>query len=977
VGKQAAYLDEACAGDPGLRAEVERLRRSAASTASGFLAGSALAEMASGFPAAGDLGNRLVGGYRVQRLLGSGGMGDVYLAVDERLGRQVALKVLPAAFLGETDRVHRFEREARSVSSLNHPNILTLLDIVDFEGGPCLVLEFVDGETLRERLRHGRLEPLAAIEVALQIAAALQAAHAAGFVHRDIKPENVMLRRDGVVKVLDFGLAKLAQSTAAGPPAGDAAAAAAPALSSAPGVVLGTLAYMSPEQSRGLAVDSRSDLFSLGMVLNEMVAQRPAGLAKIVERLLRADREERYATAQELIVDLKELRWELESGSRPPVPAARPRRSRRNLGLAALLLLVGIGAVVLVQHSRARAPALGERDTILLAEFENATGEPLFDFTLARALAVYLEQSPYLSLFPEASVRQTLRYMQQPDDRPLSRAVAREVCQRNGIKASVAGRIAALGDRYVVTLEATQAENGETLASTLAEAASKEQVLAALQRAAAELRSRLGESLESVSALDAPLEQVTTSSFEALRDFALAREQMSLGRFAAAIPLLEKAVERDAEFASAYANLATAYRSTGNNARDRSNAERAYALRARVSEREALFITQQYESFVLGDLDQTVATLRRWRLAYPRDHAPGSLLASTLLLLGRYEEAVRECRASIELNPNDVTAYTNLGLALAILGRADEARATLALAEARGLASRYLRYSLSARSWLEVDDNARRQELERAATSDAGPAGEAAALNRASSWASELGQRQRAFALAQRSWEVAEIVDRGLAGRYAFESALRDAAAGHCEQVDVAGRRTMEWTDGAWAVSGVALALALCGGTEVASATIEELSVANPHNTLIQRAARPATMAAIALHAARYAEALTWLETTVPYETGIYAVRWPVYIRGLVYLSAGRAAEAVSEFQRVVDNEGLRIGHSFAPSGSMARLQLARAAVAAGELATARRAYDELLERWRGADPDLGALAEARAERLRLTESRAPRSPNP
>ena len=638
----------------------------------------------------------------------------------------------------------------------------------------------------------------------------------------------------------------------------------------------------------------------------------------------------------------------------------------------ALILSIAVGLRIFDSRTIGD-PASSERDTVLLGEFENATGDPLFDDTLGQALAVYLEQSPHLSLFPDEGVRQTLRFMQKPADQPLQRAVALEVCERNGIKALITGRVAALGSRLVVTLEAVRSPSGVSLGRALAEADSRDHLLAALQRAAADLRSQLGESLASIREFDAPLEQATTASLEALRDFALARREANLGRHAAAIPLLQKAVERDPSFASAYAHLAAAYRALGNNVLDRSSAEKAYALRDRVSEREALFITQQYESFVLGDLDQTVTTLRRWRLAYPRDHAPGSLLASNLELLGRFEEAAVEEQATLALSPNDATAHTQLGIAQAVLGRRDEAQATLALAEQRGLSMRYLRNSLVARSWLDATEEARRQEVRGAL----GTPQEAGVLNRAAFWSSELGQARRSTELAELAIEAALRVDRGLAGRYGFEAALRGGALGQCESVASLSRRTLELTDHAWAVSGIGVAQALCGRDAEARRLIERLAAENPRNTLIQRAALPATMAILEMNAGRFDAALSWLDRAAAYEGGTYAVLWPVYLRGLAHARAGHFEAAAGQFQRVIDNEGLRIGHTFAPSASMALLQLARTAAAAGDPGRARRSYEELLRRWAGADPDLPPLAAARSELASLKKQGESNSTSP
>jgi serine/threonine protein kinase/predicted Zn-dependent protease len=981
---QEAYLDATCAGEPDLRAEASRFLAGARRAPASFLEGTAVS--ASGLAAEPPRAPQHLAGYRLLGLLGSGGMGEVYLGEDERLGRRVALKMLPAELADDPSRTAGLLREAQAVSGLNHPNILTLYDVVEGTDSPCLVLEHVDGESLRQRLQRGRLMPLEAVEVACQVVAALRAAHAAGFIHRDIKPANVMLRRDGVVKVLDFGIAKLIQ------PSTDPSTPAQEPTQSAPGAIVGTRRYMSPEQAAGGPVDGRSDLYALGVLLDDLVADRPPELARIVERLLRPEPSERYPDAAELLRDLTHLRLDLQVASREgsratlDVEPGRERRwrawrRRRVTSLAFAALLLGALGALWLRGFGAPTAGLGRgADGIVLAAFENRTGEPVFDETLGRALAAYLEPSPHLFLFPETGVRRTLAYMRLPADRLVDRELAREICQRNGVEALVTGRIAAVGNHYALTLEAEEAESGRSLARAVAEAGSREQVLGALQQAAGALRRQLGESMASVRAHDAPPEQATTGSLEAWREFALARREIGLGNFRAAVPLLEEALRWDPQFASAAGHLSQAYAARGDNVREREYAALAYALRERVSEREALFLTHLYERTVDGDLEQATVTLQRWRLLYPRDATPGLLLAETFELLGRYEEAVVESRAAVALQPLDADANVHLGLALAILGRTAEAEAVARQAKDLGLSVSYLRVSLDAATWLTVDEPARRRETERAR----GLPYESLFLARGALWSSQLGQLERARELSDRAIELAASRDRGIAERYGFESALRMASYGRCGDTAQLSRRTLELStrtlglaDSPWPVSGVAMAEALCGHVEEARQRIDRLAAAHPRDTLIQRVSRPAIEAWHAFTAGDFDLARQKLATTAAYESGLYAALWPVFIRGRIELAAGRPAEAARDFARVVEEDGLRVGVAHAPAGAMARLYLARAENAAGRPEEARQAYDALLARWATADPGLDVLAAARAERAALTAPAAPKPVSP
>ncbi len=523
--------------------------------------------------------------YRILEKLGAGGMGEVYLAEDMKLGRKVAIKILSEEYTTNKDRLHRFEQEAAAASNLNHPNILTIHEVGSDDGRHFIATEYIDGVTLRQKAAEAPMEIREILDIAIQVASALEEAHSAGIVHRDIKPDNIMVRRNGYVKVLDFGLAKLTETVDRSPLDPDAASRVLFQTDS--GVVLGTSHYMSPKQARGRPVDARSDIWSLGVVIYEMVAGRtpfsgetstdvivaitqkepppiarfapnvPAELDWIVNKALRKDRDERYQTIKELLTDLRRLRQrlefeqELERTSSPDMitkstvstvatPTIQDRALRtaektvthvssaeylatgikRHKIAAVLITLVLVAAIAGGYYLYAnRTQPLTERDTVLLTDFVNTTGEPVFDGTLKQALAVHLGQTPFLNLFPEERVRETLRFMGKSPEERITRDIGREICERQGIKAMLTGSIASIGSHYLITLEAVNPRSGDPIARENAEAESKEKVLAALGTAASNLRKKLGESLSSIQQYDVNIEQATTGSLEALKAF--------------------------------------------------------------------------------------------------------------------------------------------------------------------------------------------------------------------------------------------------------------------------------------------------------------------------------------------------------------------------------------------------------------------------------------------------------------------------
>jgi tetratricopeptide (TPR) repeat protein/predicted Ser/Thr protein kinase len=983
------------------------------------------------------VGTRL-GRYTVSSLLGTGGMGEVYLAQDTSLRRLVAIKLLPGEFTRDDARLGRFQREAQAASGLNHPNILTIHEIGEHEGHHFIATEYIEGESLRQHLARTRMEIREALDVAQQVAAALAAAHDAGIVHRDIKPENIMIRRDGLAKVLDFGLAKLAQDRepAATPAAQGTEGFTVPrAAETEPGTIMGTASYMSPEQARGLPVDARIDTWSMGVVLYEMIAGRrpfegatktdilavilhrepsslllfrsdaPAELERIVEKALAKEREERYHSAKDLAVDLKRLRHRLDMDAereRGVTPDAETRRAsgglaaasgvapvasaaaavvaqgtadahavvrdaraeslvtaitRHKLGVGLLVAALVLAIAAALFFSSRRPAALTDRDTILLADFVNTTGDAVFDGTLKQGLAVQLGQSPFLAIFPDARVRQSLRLMgRSPDDR-VTKEVAQEICQRQGLKAFLAGSISNLGTSYVVSLEAINGQNGDEIARTQEAAATKEDVLKALSASAIKMREQLGESLSSIQRFDVRLE-LTTSSLEALKVYSLGSAQSTSGRFLEAIPFFRRAVELDPNFAYAYAALAVQYGNTLQPGLAAEYAEKAFALRNRVSELEKLRIAHFYYNFVTGEMDKRLETLELYKQTYPRDYRATASLSDAYLKTGQFGKAADGARESMRLNPNAAVAYFNLGEAFTRSSRFAEAREVYERALQQKLDVTDVHTGLYRIAFASGDTALMTQQLDWAR----GKPDEYVASDLQAQTAAFAGQYGRSQEFARRAIDLAT---RGgakeVAAQYAAEAAVRGAAFGHCQQAKTQSVQALSLERNMVSLSRGGIAFALCGEGGQAQSVVDELTKRYPLNTLIKDLWLPAIGAATALQRNAAAEAIQLLEAARRYEGG--AEFWPSYLRGQAYLRQKAGREAATEFRKIIDNRGQA---PLSPLYPLAQLGLARASALAGDNAGARTAYQNFLALWKDADADIAVRQEAQHEYQKL-----------
>jgi eukaryotic-like serine/threonine-protein kinase len=903
--------------DPELRREIESLLaqrtggefldRPAIQNAPELLEDAAVTEIRAGL---------CLGPYRIESKLGAGGMGEVFRAVDTRLDRAVAIKITREQFSA------RFEREARAIASLNHPYICTLHDV----GPNYLVMELVEGETIGARLKSGSLPVKTALLYASQIVAALAEAHGKGIVHRDLKPGNIMIAKSGV-KVLDFGLAKSGKDETV----------------TASRMVMGTPAYMAPEQTKGKPADGRSDIYSFGCVLYEMLtgarvgsARRriPSGrLERIISRCLEEDPGRRWQSAAEME---RELAGVTATGS----------RGKRIVAAAAGMLLLSCAAYFYFH----RAPRLTDKDTIVLADFVNNTGDPVFDGTLRQGLAVQLEQSPFLKIMDDGEVQRVLRLMSLPPGARITNQVAREIGVREGGAATIDGTIASLGKSYVITLQAIACQDGATLAREQIQAVDKEHVLNAVGSAATAMRGKLGESRSSIQKLNRPLERATTPSLEALQNYTEGYSELGQGHFLSAVPLFERATAIDPNFAMAYHFLAIAYINAGDIARSREYSKKAFSSIDRLSEYERAEITPYYYR-ATGELDKEIDAYQLGVRNYPRDWGFHNQLSLIYIDRGQYEYGLKEGLEAARLQANVEPPYRRQLDAYICLDRLPEARQLAQKLRARGIDGVRIHQRFLEMAYVEDDQAAIAREIQWFA----GKPEEYLSFGLLAANRNVHGQRRESHILYQRAAETA--LRRGLrdaASEFEEADARADAFSGNCQTVRRLGHP--------------ALALALCGDAAQAEKFAAETSKLFPNGTIWNAVRLPEIRAAIALNRDQPAKSVELLASCSPYERSYLDA---VYLRGLAYLRLHRGAEAAAEFQKIVDHTGANWGATWVHPYwgqfySLSYLGMARGFALTGDTAKAKKAFQDFFELWKDADPDLAILQQAKAEYAEL-----------
>jgi eukaryotic-like serine/threonine-protein kinase len=949
-GEREAFVAEACGTDARLREDVQSLLAHHEESSAGSHPGSGAitAPLTDGATSRFSAGQVFAGRYRMIARIGKGGMGEVWHADDLVLRTPVALKFIRSAREGAVAGILNEVRLARTIT---HPAVCRVFDVGQADGEVFFSMELVRGEDLASLIKRvGRLPSEKVIDIARQLCGGLAAAHAEGILHRDLKPANLLIDQDGQVRITDFGIAVTRVD---------------PSLHTA----VGTPGYMAPEQLLpGAPLTERTDVYALGLVLYELVVgqhpfsrtgtrmqpTRPSTLVPYVDaqlerailQALSPDPDDRPASAVEFAASLPTT-----------TPVVAPRRNTTwwlvGAGVAAAVLIVALATPFFRSRS---APALTEQDTIVLADFMNTTSEPVFDGALKVALAVAIEQSPFLKVFPDERVRETLRLMNRPPDEPITRPIAREIAQREQLKALFAGSIAPLGRNYVLAVEAINAMTGDVMAREQVEVTGKEQVLTALGSLASRLREKLGESLSSIQKFDVSLPKATTPSLEALHAYALALDEGRMSLRLDAIPHLKRAIELDPDFAMALAQLSGVYANTNQTALAPELSKRAFTLRDRVSERERFFISWRYYRDAMQAWDKALELAQSWTATYPREAFAFNSLGVAYLYLGQYERAIEPLQQSLRLDPKFLPPYTNLAAVFMALDRRAEASTLLneAVARQAGLtAGHRIAYLLA---FMAGD--------EAAMTTHVNASIGIGTTNAAYGWRAHAAAFGGRLAAAHDDFRqgvqmASQAGFKEVAAQLSIEDAEAHAIVGQCADTLKEATAGLELNRDNFSLERASRALALCDATREVAALTAELERRYPEATTTNRVSLPVIAAVGALHRREWTRALDLLEPVRAYDRSAWTEFWPTYLRGQAHLGLRQPTEAAAEFQAILNRRGEAPVAQIYP---LAHLGLARAGAMSGQLANARAAYNAFLGLWRDADPSLPPLREARRE---------------